>query len=114
MSIAILVVLLGGVGAWIWAQSGSGTMPLKVTALEAELTSIKVSVNGEWKETGPIKITLSDAPTQFVGRIIPSGPLGERTTATIIWPISVSAPLLRELGLERIEACLVGVGQRLL
>lgn len=113
VSIAILVVVLGSVGAWIWAQVGSATVPLRVTALEAELTSIKVPVNGVWKETGPIKVSLSGAPTQLVGRMTPSGPLGERSTAKIIWPVSVSAPLLKELGIAKIDVFLIGIGKRL-
>jgi len=112
--LASVVVVLGTFGAWIWAQSDSGgTLPLRVTALEAELSSIKVPVNGKWTETGPIKITLSNAPTQFVGQIVPRGSRGERTTARIIWPVSISAPLLEKLGLKRVEAYLVGVGKRL-
>ncbi len=113
VSIAILVVVLGSVGAWIWAQVGSATVPLRVTALEAELTSIKVPVNGVWKETGLIKVSLSGAPTQLVGRMTPSGPLGERSTAKIIWPVSVSAPLLKELGIAKIDVFLIGIGKRL-
>jgi hypothetical protein len=112
-ALGALVVLLGSVGIWIWAQMGVGTVPLRVTALDAELSSIKVPINGEWKETGTIKITLSNAPTQFVGRMTPSGPLGETTTATIIWPASISAPLLKELGLESVDVLLVGVIKRL-
>ena len=30
----------------------------------------------------------------------------------IVWPVSVSAPLLKELGFEKIEAMLVGLGTR--
>jgi hypothetical protein len=52
VTLAALVVLLGSVGIWIWAQMGVGTVPLRVTALDAELSSIKVPINGEWKETG--------------------------------------------------------------
>ncbi|MCS7103930.1 MAG: hypothetical protein NZ992_08680, partial [Candidatus Korarchaeum sp.] len=103
VTVAVAMVALGAFGAWILAQIGPQTVPLRVTALEAELTSIKVPVNGVWKETGPIKISLSDAPTQLVGQMFPTGPLGERTTARIIWPVSVSAPLLTELGLEKID-----------
>lgn len=113
VTLAVAVVALGTLSAWIWAQVGTQTVPLRVTALEAELTSIKVPVNGVWKETGTIKISLSDAPTQLVGQMTPSGPLGERTTARLIWPVSISAPLLKELGLEKVDAFLIGVGKRL-
>jgi len=39
VTLAALVVLLGSVGIWIWAQMGVGTVPLRVTALDAELSS---------------------------------------------------------------------------
>jgi hypothetical protein len=108
VTLGALVVLLGSVGIWIWAQMGVGTVPLRVTALDAELSSIKVPIAGEWKDTGPIKISLADSTTQF-----PVGQLDPRTKrATIVWPVSISAPLLKELGLEKVDTFLVGVAER--
>jgi hypothetical protein len=107
-ALGALVVLLGSVGIGIWAQMGVGTVPLRVTALDAELSSIKVPIAGEWKDTGPIKISLADSTTQF-----PVGQLDPRTKrATIVWPVSISAPLLKELGLEKVDTFLVGVAER--
>lgn len=109
VTVAVAVVALGALGAWIWAQVGPQTVPLRVTALEAELTSIKVPINGEWKETGPIRITLAGDPTQA----FPIGKLDTRQqSGVVIWPVSISAPLLKELGLSKVETFLVGVGKR--
>ena len=108
VTLAALVVLLGGVGAWIWAQVGPQTVPLRVKALDAEISSIKVPIAGEWKETGPIKVSLAGPGSQF-----PVGKLDVRNQrAVVVWPVSISAPLLRELGLGKIETFLVGVGRR--
>ncbi len=108
VTLTVLVVTLGVLSAWIWAQVSSQAVPLSVTALEAELSSIKVPVDGVWKETGPIKISLASPTTQF-----PLGQLDRRTQrATIVWPVSISAPLLQELGLEKVDTFLIGVAER--
>ncbi len=36
----------------------------------------------------------------------------KRERATVVWPASISAPILKEMGLEKIDAALVGVGVR--
>jgi len=107
VTLAVLVAVLGAISAWLWAQLGTETVPLRVVALDAEFSSIKVPINGEWKETGPIKISLASTSTQFGGQLTPG-----RETATLVWPVEISAPLLEELGLERVEAILVGLGKR--
>jgi hypothetical protein len=109
VTLVVLAVALGAVGVWIWAQVGAKAVPLRVAALDAEISSIKVPVNGEWKETGPIKVSLAEPTTQ----LFPSGKLyPARQSSVVVWPVSISAPLLEELGLGKIETFLVGVGKR--
>ncbi len=110
VTLAALVVLLGSVGAliWTWAQIAPRVVPIRVVEIEAEVSSIKLPIQGEWKETGPIKVQVASGATQF-----PLGYLDIRQQeAVIVWPVSVSAPLFKELGFEKIEAMLVGLGTR--
>ncbi len=88
------------------------TVSLRVTALEAEVSSIKLPIEGKWVDTGPIKVVLSDAPTRLVGRMTPRGRLGEQTTATMIWPVSISAPLLKKMGIEKMDVFFIGIAKR--
>jgi len=110
-ALGALVVLLGSVGAliWTWAQiAPPRIVPVRVVEIEAEVSSIKLPIQGEWKETGPIKVQVASGATQF-----PLGYLDIRQQeAVIVWPVSVSAPLLKELGFEKIEVSLVGLGIR--
>ena len=101
-------MVLGALSAWIWAQIAPRTVPVRVVELEAEVSSIKLPIRGEWKDTGPITVSLAGKATQF-----PLGQLNVRQEeAVIVWPVSISAPLLKELGFDRIEAMLVGIGTR--
>ena len=68
MTLAVLVVLLGGVGAliWTWAQTAPTVVPVRVVEIEAEVSSIKLPIQGEWKDTGPIKVQVASGATQFL------------------------------------------------
>jgi len=108
VTLAVLVAALGALSAWMWAQVQPATVPLRLVGLEGELSSIKVPVNGEWKDTGPIKFSLAGPGLQApVGQLDP-----KRERATVVWPVSVSAPLLEELGIGKIDTILIGGGQR--
>lgn len=108
VAIGVAVVVITALGITLTlALSGPRTLSFQVTALDATVSSIKVPVNGEWKETGPIKVSLTSPST-----IYPAGKLDRANKrAVVIWPVSISAPLLKELGLEKVDTMLVGVAK---
>lgn len=108
VTLVAVVAVLASLSIGLWAQLAPKTVPVRVIELDAEVSSIKLPIKGEWKDTGPITVSLASKATQF-----PLGQLNVRQEeAVIVWPVSISAPLLKELGFEKIEAMMVGLGTR--